>query len=247
MKTLAPSIIALLALLLSTVLVAEDQPLRVEHFVGEARANGNGELVYTEHHRREWRGDEPVRMLTTYKLPDDSVLAEREVRYLERGVVEFALNDKRIGYMEGAERDNGRLRLFSRENESASKREDTIRLRDELVVDAGFDRMVALNWESLMAGESVSARFAVPSRRSDYRCEISKQREWELDGEPVVTFRMRFRGLLLSLFADPVDVTYHRESKALVRYEGISNLRDESGDNYQVVIDLPLAKRSFEQ
>ena len=53
-----------------------------------------------------------------------------------------------------------------------------------------------------------------------------------------------FRSPLLRLLVDPIKVTYHRDLRCLMRYEGLSNLQDPNGDNYSVRIDFPLSERS---
>ena len=113
----------------------------------------------------------------------------------------------------------------------------------QLVVDAGFDRLVATNWDSLVAGEPLVADFAVPSRLTCLTIRVDKKEDGILDGEPVVTFRMRFKNPLLRLVAGPIDVTYHRAERFLMRYEGLSNVSDPRGNNHTVRIDFPIAER----
>jgi hypothetical protein len=216
---------------------------RVETFVGYAYSADDDGLVYTEHHEREWQADKPVRMQTTYRLPNGERFAERTVDYLEGGRVSFQMKDERIGYREGAKLAGDQLELFVQRGAEQPRQTDAIDLAEDLIVDAGFDSFVRQHFDRLLQGDAVEARFAVPSRRAAYDCEIELVEELTIDGAPAVTLRLRFKGFLLSLFADPVDVSYHRDTGQLLRYVGVSNLRDTDGDNYQVRIELPLSER----
>ena len=46
--------------------------------------------------------------------------------------------------------------------------------------------------------------------------------------------------MFLRWLANPIDVAYHAETGALLRYEGLSNIPDPDRDgNYRVRIDFP--------
>lgn len=47
---------------------------------------------------------------------------------------------------------------------------------------------------------------------------------------------------MITGLGDEIVVTYDRDDAALRRYEGLSNIRDESGDNYDVRVELPGAR-----
>lgn len=60
--------------------------------------------------------------------------------------------------------------------------------------------------------------------------------------EPV---ERRFVGYAFDLKTDElVDTEAHRDHRYLMRYEGMSNIKDEDGDNYVVRIEFPVAERS---
>ena len=105
-----------------------------------------------------------------------------------------------------------------------------------MVADAGFDRIVELNWDRLMSGETVEANMVVPSRLRTFRFKLVKVGESEIDGDPVATFRMVFSSPLLRLLAPKLLVSYHRDDHVIAAFEGKSSLEDPDGGNYDVSV-----------
>lgn len=72
----------------------------------------------------------------------------------------------------------------------------------------------------------------------DFRIYLERKTDTEL------VFIMEPASMLLRVIADGIVVSYDRDSGALRRYEGISNIRDQDGENYQVRVEFPAAGRS---
>ena len=67
--------------------------------------------------------------------------------------------------------------------------------------------------------------------------------ELQVAGVPALQFRLRLDGLL-GFIAPQIDVAYDARSRRLLRFEGLSNLRDARGDKQmQVRIDFPEGPR----
>jgi hypothetical protein len=103
---------------------------------------------------------------------------------------------------------------------------------------------VERNWDRLLRGDRVVAELLIPQRLRCLRFSLVKTEEWSLDGEPVVTIDMAFTNPLIRLLAGALRFTYHREHRLMVRFEGKSRLVDQTGKNYVVRVDFPLAERS---
>ena len=67
-------------------------------------------------------------------------------------------------------------------------------------------------------------------------------RHTQVAAEDVDVFRVALSGLL-GLIAPEIDVTYASSDHVLRRFEGISNIRDESGRQVRTVIDFPRGER----
>lgn len=233
------AVLFLIGLGAATAAVAADESTRT--FVGYAMDEKTNELVYTEIHAETRRADGVVTLVTRYVDPNGNPIVDRTVEFTGNGSApEFETEDVRSGFLEGMRYDGAEVVAYRRRPGRQAIDERAFGETGMLVVDAGFDRFVLASWDRLMAGESVRASFLVPSRLKRLGFVVEKIDEWRLGGEPVVTFRMSFKNALARLLAGGVKVTYHRDRGILLRYEGLSNIRDIDGENHEVRIDFPL-------
>jgi hypothetical protein len=234
-----------MAIAIGSVLNAAADEVRTRNFVGYAYDRDTEELVYFERHSEAIRSDGGEILSTTYIAPSGEVIVERTVDFsTDELAPPFETEDVRTGYLEGMRYDDEAVVAYRRRPARSGIDERVFGDANSLVVDAGFDRFITSSWDRLAAGEAVGADFLVPSRLKRLPVEVEKIDEWRLDGEPVMTFKMSFRNPLVRLLAGSVKVTYHRDLKILMRYEGLSNIRDANGDNHEVRIDFPLSERS---
>ena len=91
----------------------------------------------------------------------------------------------------------------------------------------------------MVSGQSVPLRFAVPSRLQTLGFKVDRQRSVTLGKEQAETFRLKLGGLL-GWVAPHIDVAYGRDSRRLLRFEGLSNLRSDDGRSQLVArIEFP--------
>lgn len=208
-------------------------------FVGYATDPASGALRYREIHvERTTAGADLLE--TTYVDAGGEVIARREVDFGSDPLApEFRFEDVRSGRVVGMVRVGDAIEAFRRSGPQEAEERRRLEAPRELVADAGFDRFVSTAWDRLTAGETVAAEFLAASRFTTFRCTMRLVGEGTLDGEPSVTFRMGASNPLIRLLAPEVDVTYHRETRRLLRYEGPSNIRDADGRPMIVRIDFP--------
>ena len=77
--------------------------------------------------------------------------------------------------------------------------------------------------------------FLVPSRLESLNFQVQHLRTDTLDGIAVEVFRLKLTGVLGWVFPG-IDVTYSAGDHVLMRYEGLSDLRDAAGDNFRASI-----------
>jgi len=203
---------------------------------GYAYRMGGDELLYIEEHR-EWKRDGMVEKSTvTYKTPAGDVIATKDLDFTsDRTSPEFRLSNVVNGHLEGAKYKGDELVVFFRQTDDHELKEKTIQFPERAIVDGGFDRFIESNWQALLAGKIFRRPFLVPSfyRFVDFRI----YRKERTDNE--VVFVMEPASFLLRMVGDSVIVAYNRDDAFLRRYEGISNIRDEQGDNYEVRVEFP--------
>lgn len=246
----------LLALCLSPVpsLHAEESALRPPippaylRYEGTAYDRDSAAVLYRESHYVEYAGERVVERLVLYRCPDGAPFARKRVagEFGTPWLPDFEMVDQRLGYREGLDGDREQLSVFVQEDAEAEvERAPIDEVPVDLVADAGFDAFVRDNWEALSKGDPLSFHFLVPSRLDYMSFKVKLLRDEELEGRPVRVFRLALGGLL-GLIVPGIDVTYDRDQRLLMRFEGLTNVRDAEGDNYVARIDFPITSRVSE-
>lgn len=214
--------------------------------LGQAYDRQTGKLLYTEHHDMTLADSFPVAHQVEYRHPDGSTLATKTLDYSKSAFApDFQLNDLRDGYIEGGRMTQKGYQLVYRKNGDASPEKRTVTLPEDLglIADAGFDAYVKAHLASLQDGKPRQFRLAVAGQLDAYSFEARLIETFELFGRPAARIRI-LPASLLRLLVAPIDIVYDLETTALLRYEGLSNIRDKDGNRYDTRIDfVPAAQR----
>jgi hypothetical protein len=207
--------------------------------LGLATDLDSGRALYREQHLLRAAPDGGLlERLVVYRCVDGTPFARKRVDY--RGAAAapaFQFEDVRSGYREGVQRAPGSASVFV-DRPDAEPQQAPLP-GGNLVADAGFDQWVRREWPRLTAGESVPMAFLVPSRLTSYDFKVYEVDGEENDGDGGRRFRLRLGGLL-GWFAPHIDVVYAESDRRLLRFEGLSNLRDDAGeDPLKVRIEFP--------
>lgn len=118
-----------------------------------------------------------------------------------------------------------------------------VETRDDVVVDAGFDNYVRMRWDDLLEGEDVVFPFRVLGieRPVKMKAEVLEDDNCQPDW---LCVRVAVNSWFLGLLADPIHVSYSRDGRQLMRFAGLSNLRDESGKAETVDIRFDYSARA---
>ena len=226
---------ALVALATTNALAGEDA-FRFEE--GVARNPSTSTVMYREQHWTRSKDDKLVERLVLYRCPDGTAFARKHVDYRGSAISPaFAFEDRRSGHREGLRR-NARPTLFFQAPGQSGERLAVMK-SDSLVADAGFDEFVRRQWSALLAGRSMPLDFALPSRLRSLPFSVRRQGQAVIAGEKAWVFRLKLDGWL-GLVAPSIDVSYGQASRRLLRFQGLSNLRDDAGkDQLLARIDFP--------
>jgi len=207
--------------------------------IGLATDLDSGQALYREQHllRASPQGG-PLERLVVYRCVDGTPFARKRVDYREAPAApSFQFEDVRSGYREGVSRTGAAARVFVDRPDAPAQQAPLP--RGNLVADAGFDQWVRREWPRLTAGESVPMAFLVPSRLTSYDFKVYEVDGGDADRDGDRRFRLRLGGLL-GWFAPHIDVVYAERDQRLLRFEGLSNLRDDAGDDpLKVRIEFP--------
>jgi hypothetical protein len=214
-------------------------------FTGYARSLDGRELLYVESHAVSGSGAPDESRVVLYRCAADfAPFARKELDYAsDRIAPAFALADARSGFAEGLKRDARGLEVFARAGAKSKPRSALLPRAGALVADAGFDEFVRTRWDSLERGISVEVPFLVPSRLDSVNFKLRKVSEAIIESEAANVFRMSVAGPL-GWFLSDIDVSYRKRDRQLMRYRGITNIRDASGEMLEAQIDFPSADRS---
>ena len=144
----------------------------------------------------------------------------------------FRFENTATGHLEAMESGQTGKTVTYRESHTSEVSRTDLEIGANGIADAGFDRFIERNWEQLLAGPLVRP-FLVPSTGSfiDFRVRHEKS-----DSAGESQFVLEVDSALLRLVVDPITVVYSTSDRMLLRYSGLSNVRDEAGDNYDVSI-----------
>jgi hypothetical protein len=215
---------------------------------GTAVDADDGRVLYRESHFVALEGERVAERLVLYRCADGTPFARKRVAPLfdSPWLPEFDMTDARLGYREGLAANGESVQVFVQEaGEKSVERETLAEVPPDLVGDAGFDSFVRDNWEKLVAGETLRFNFLVPSRLGYLAFKVRQIGEERIGDRPVRVFRLALGGLI-GLIVSGIDVAYDAESRILMRFEGLSNIRDIDGENHVARIDFPADARRDE-
>lgn len=213
-------------------------------------------LAYVEKHTLVRKNNQAIKRSVQYIAKRDPtekgiLIAQKENRYNVDHLTAsqaaeqptFHLKDLRTGYEERVDWKNKQLEMSVRDTDVWTKK--TVSPLNNTVIDAGFDEFVRRHWDDLLKGEKKPFQFAVPSRFGFVEFKIERifpDRDPQTDPyyqRQTVSLSMTLASRWLAWLLDPITLTYDRSTKRLLRYKGLSNIRDTregSDKNYDVDI-----------
>jgi hypothetical protein len=211
-------------------------------YSGTASAHHSSQFLYGERDVLHYQGGRLTERVQLYTCRDGSAFARKLVGDQDPLAPNFALSDAANGMQQGIRGEAQSRIVYFRASATDTEKSAPVPHVDGLVSDTGFDEFVRRNWSPLMSGGPVTLRFLVPSRLQDYAFQAQHLRSAAVDGVPAELFRLRLSGFWGWLLPG-IDVSYSASDHQLVRYEGLSDLRNPAGDNFKADIDFPPQNR----
>jgi len=239
--------IAVALLLVASALQAAAAPEQRTR-VGRAFDAVSGKFLYEERHLQTVDGTTLVADRVRYVDAEGRGFAEKQVDFSGDGLVpEFRLEDRRHGHFEAVRRVSpSEIEVRFREHDGDRMSEARIALPENALADAGFDRLIEKRWDALLDGTTLVRSFLVPSRLEFLEFRVRRIDDGAESG--LVSFALEIDSAFLRLIVPRTVAVYDRKTRRLVRYEGLSNLLDDGGDNHRVHIEFeyggPIAGRA---
>ena len=184
-----------------------------------------------------------AQQLVLYRCPDGRPFARKLSRDDgDAQAPDFDMVDARLNYLEGVRRIADRREVYVKRSADLPEQAETLVVPRDGVIDVGFDEFARRHWDDLAAGKTLSLPFLVPSRRVFYSFN-ARSDNTPVDNTPsATTLTVRLSvGAWYAFLLPHLDVIYDRASRRLVRYEGLSNIRNAQGKSYIVRIEFPHA------
>jgi hypothetical protein len=218
---------------------AEDHYLS---YSGTATDRHSAKFLYAEHHILRYREGRLAERVVLYTCANESPFARKTVSYVDPFAPDFLLEVASSGMREGVRTVGTERSVFFRDDGREPEKTGPLPPVRGLVADTGFDEFVRANWQPLMSGKPQELHFLVPSRLEDIDFKAQHLRSETLDGISAEVFRLKLAGFW-GWVLPGIDVSYAAGDHTLMRYDGLSDLRDASGDNLQARITFPPGER----
>ena len=229
-----------LLLLTMSGLTAAVESVRFEQ--GQAWDLQKKRLLYTESHWSRFENNLLSERTVLYRCADGTPFARKVISYApSRLAPAFDFKDARLDYREGLRWKNGTASVWF--DGSDGYKEQQLQSAPDLVADAGFDGFIRSRWPQLLGDRREQLQFAVPSRLDSYGFHLQRVGPAVYREQAAQTFRLGLDGWL-GLVAPDIEVTYGSASKRLLRFKGLSNIRDDKGRaTLRALIEFPLTDR----
>ncbi|NND69060.1 MAG: hypothetical protein HKN19_15830 [Halioglobus sp.] len=188
--------------------------------VGTAVSVESGQEVYSEWHYCQ---EDRRRCEVEYRDPAGKLIAHKSLDYREN--------------LKGPA-------LYMRDLRAGLEHRLGVETNDDVVVDAGFDNYVRLRWDDLLAGNDVVFPFRVVGINRPVKMKAEVRSDVDCPRE-LLCVRVAVNSWFIGLLADPIDVSYSRNERQLMRFVGLSNLRDETGKTEAVDILFDYSPREL--
>lgn len=199
-----------------------------------------GDYRYTEHHEVKRAHGQTTTWNVTYVGANGRVLAKKHMDFSANPTVPtYKMVMPKSGYEEGVRHHNGQWTMFKRRSADAKTRTKHFSIDNPMAADSGFDPLIKEHFEALKSGQTVPFRFAAAGRQSVIDLKAHKIGQTSFEGEPAVIFKAELDMFLVNRFVQSLKLTYDPDTKRLLEYRGIGNIRNDQGKVYPVKVVYP--------
>ena len=122
-------------------------------------------------------------------------------------------------------------------NQDAEKKSAEFAIENQtlaVVTDAGFDRFIKQQWESLLLGEANDMIFLSPVHARAITLSVRESRRprcggLDYDAATSICFTVTPKNRLIKMFAKPISLIYDKGTQNLEVFSGVVNLVDKEG------------------
>lgn len=205
-------------------------------FKGSAIESESKKPIYDESHQVEYDGQLVKKVITTYTNSSGKEIAKltsifnSNSQLPDTEFIDLRTGNKELTSLKG---NDYKITTIS---SAGKKKEGTLSVKDNLVCGQGYHNYIIKNLDSFKLNEKRELKFIIPSMRDYFTFDLTYLGALNKDNQDEVTFRLDITNWILKMFADKIQVTYSKKDKVLLRYEGLTNLQNDKGDNYDAIL-----------
>ena len=209
-----------LSLMAAAAVAAESQ-----QFTGTAHDLKTNRVLFTEHYDVQVENGRWISGTTRYVLPSGQQVGERKFEFgVDRYVPVFTLEQTMPEYREGITRvEKGKVDLFNVRD--GDRKTASIDRTKEMVADCGAQAYVVDHLDALQSGTVLHFRLAVAGRTDSFALRARKLEDVDVGGVKAMRVRIELDSVL-RLVLPPLELTVDPQSKRLLEYSGIANIKD---------------------
>ena len=205
--------------------------------VGYAYDRDTNQLLYTESHHETYRDDTVLYSRVVYKDFEENIIAQKTADFTyNQFMPEFSLENLITGHKEKTRYVEKKYEVIFNASEAKTEKESLIKFKDDSISDAGFDNFIIAHWDQLIAGKKFKREFLVPSMLDFMNFRIYQEAIVNKDGQALRLINIEPDSFFVRVIAGTLKLYYDKDKPALRIFEGVSNMRDDKGDNFNVVI-----------
>lgn len=209
-------------------------------YEGIAKDRKSNEFIYKEVHKEIFMSGEHVQTITSFLCNNNEEFARRELDFSTSFEKPFyLLKDSRSGLLEKVvHKGDNFFEISYQKNHDSKQKTKTLYVPEPAIVDGGFNYFIKNNWHKLEKNEKLTFNFLSVAFQDFFPFRIYKV-DQKQDEENIMLLKMECDKLLLRVLMAPIMIHYDTSSKRIFKYEGISNIRDESGSSYRALLQYP--------
>jgi hypothetical protein len=204
--------------------------------VYRGEALSNGKKVYDEFHTAEVNGRKIISSMTEYKDPSGKILGTLSNNYSKSlNAPEHMMVDPIHKNRHGLRYDGDTLVLSNQDDgeKEETKKLDKDDLKGKLVVGGqGLHYYLVANMEEVIKKGDLDLKFLIPGRLDAYNFYLKVVSK----SEENVQIEIEIDNWLLKLFAPKLKLIYQRKNPRLLKYSGLSNIKDKKKDLMNVTL-----------
>jgi len=115
------------------------------------------------------------------------------------------------------------------------KKDFVLKREDNMVMGQGYHNYILDHLNEFKSNEKRKILFVLPDKGDAFSFQL-KVNGPQVNNPDFWDFRLEISNFLFGLFLDPISVTYSKKDRRLLAYDGLTNIVDDQGKNYQLKI-----------